>query len=84
LPFDGAFRTAFAALSGLEGVLRGRDIDEHLVELVRLRASQINRCEFCIGMHIREAFVAGIPLTGSKCTRRGPKGLTSVRPSAVP
>ncbi|GAB3110669.1 carboxymuconolactone decarboxylase family protein [Streptomyces calidiresistens] len=36
-----------------------RDLDPALVELVLIRASQINRCAFCVDMHTRDARRAG-------------------------
>lgn len=39
---------------------RERDsFDRSLLELVKLRVSQINRCAFCIDMHSKEARAAG-------------------------
>lgn len=43
-------RFSAAAGAGLEGPL---------VELVKIRASQINHCAFCVDMHSREALAAG-------------------------
>jgi AhpD family alkylhydroperoxidase len=34
-------------------------LDPRLVELVRLRASQLNRCAFCLDMHTKDALAAG-------------------------
>ncbi|GAA1910952.1 carboxymuconolactone decarboxylase family protein [Streptomyces sodiiphilus] len=36
-----------------------KDVDPVLTELVLIRASQINRCAFCIDMHIKDARKAG-------------------------
>ena len=46
---------AYRALSGVETYLSGCGLDRTLVELVKLRASQINGCAFCIDMHTRDA-----------------------------
>jgi AhpD family alkylhydroperoxidase len=35
-------------------------LDERLHELVKLRASQLNRCAFCLEMHTREGREAGL------------------------
>jgi AhpD family alkylhydroperoxidase len=43
------------ALENVEGVLAGRGIDTGLHHLLKLRASQINGCGFCVKMHTREA-----------------------------
>jgi AhpD family alkylhydroperoxidase len=34
-------------------------VEPALAELVKIRASQINRCAFCLHMHTREALAAG-------------------------
>jgi AhpD family alkylhydroperoxidase len=48
----------YRALLGLEGYLRGR-VDRTLLELVKMRASVLNGCAFCVDMHSREALAAG-------------------------
>lgn len=42
---------------GMEATKAG--LEHNLQELVKIRASQINGCAFCIEMHTREARVAG-------------------------
>ena len=37
-------------------------LDKHLVELVKLRASQINGCAFCVQYHILESEKLGVPI----------------------
>ena len=49
-----------AAVQGIEQYARGGDSDSGslepaLLELVRIRASQINGCAFCLDMHHRDA-----------------------------
>lgn len=39
------------AMMDLEAALRASGLDYNLLELVKLRASQINGCAFCIHMH---------------------------------
>ena len=46
---------AYRALSGVEAYIRGCGLESSLVELVKLRASQINGCAFCIDLHTRDA-----------------------------
>jgi AhpD family alkylhydroperoxidase len=46
---------AYRAISGVEAYIRGCDLDKSLIELVKLRASQINGCAFCIDMHTKDA-----------------------------
>ena len=44
-----------AALSALEHFLNAlAGLDRSLLELVRLRASLLNGCEYCVGMHSHE------------------------------
>ncbi len=42
-------------LAKLEGYIRESGLDRDLIELVKLRASQINGCAFCIDMHTKDA-----------------------------
>ncbi len=50
---------AYRALAGLEGYLARSSIEKPLRELVKLRASQINGCAFCIDMHWKDARADG-------------------------
>ncbi|MGR4864303.1 carboxymuconolactone decarboxylase family protein [Caulobacter sp. LARHSG274] len=43
------------AFIAAEGAVAAADIDKHLFHLVKLRASQINQCAFCVKMHTKEA-----------------------------
>ncbi|CAN7211079.1 carboxymuconolactone decarboxylase family protein [Phenylobacterium sp. LjRoot225] len=43
------------ALMGVEAALAESGLEHSLAELVRLRASQINGCAFCIHMHAADA-----------------------------
>jgi len=49
---------AYAAVLGMEGYARKHN-DPVLYELVKLRASMINGCSFCVDMHSRDALAAG-------------------------
>lgn len=49
---------AYAAVLGMEGYSRKHN-DPVLYELVKLRASMINGCSFCVDMHSRDALAAG-------------------------
>ena len=42
-------------LRQLEGYLKNAGLEPELVELVKLRASQINGCAYCIDMHTKDA-----------------------------
>ncbi len=50
---------AYAAVSGVERYLRACGLEKPLIELVKLRASQINGCAYCIDMHSRDARKGG-------------------------
>lgn len=47
------------ALRGLESYVRQCGLEDSLLELVRLRASQINGCAYCIDMHTKDARAQG-------------------------
>lgn len=46
---------AYKAMMGLEKFLAGSGIDKHHKELIKIRASQINGCAYCLNMHTRDA-----------------------------
>lgn len=50
---------AYKAMLGLEAAVRGLGLEESLYELVKIRASQINGCAFCIDMHTKDARARG-------------------------
>ena len=50
---------AMNAMLGIEKYLRGCGLDRKLLDLVYLRASQINGCAYCIDMHWKDLRAAG-------------------------
>ncbi|KPI20992.1 alkylhydroperoxidase like protein, AhpD family [Actinobacteria bacterium OV450] len=48
----------YKAMSGLE-IASKKGLDPVLVELVKIRASQLNHCAFCLDMHTKDALAAG-------------------------
>ncbi|MBC3423569.1 MULTISPECIES: carboxymuconolactone decarboxylase family protein [unclassified Pseudomonas] len=50
---------AYKAMVGLEQVLAKCGLEHSLLELVRLRASQINGCAYCVNLHANDARKAG-------------------------
>ena len=48
-----------AAMSALQAAVNRSGLEKSLLELVKLRASLLNRCAFCIDMHFRDAKAAG-------------------------
>jgi AhpD family alkylhydroperoxidase len=54
---------ARAALSALSKAVDDSGIEKQLVELIKIRASQINGCAFCVQFHLIAARKAGVPET---------------------
>lgn len=50
---------AYAKMAALEGYVRKSGLEPSLLELVKIRASQINGCAFCLDMHTKDARAAG-------------------------
>ncbi|WP_182887658.1 carboxymuconolactone decarboxylase family protein [Microbispora sp. H10885] len=50
---------AIEAMRGVERFLHGCGLPHAILELVKIRASQINGCAFCLDMHVRDAKKAG-------------------------
>jgi AhpD family alkylhydroperoxidase len=46
---------ALKAMSALQGYVDSSGLDKSLVNLVKIRASQINGCAYCLAMHTHEA-----------------------------
>lgn len=55
LDYANASPAAYQAMLGLERYVRASGLEHSLLELVKLRASQINGCAFCVDMHARDA-----------------------------
>ncbi|GGF29378.1 alkyl hydroperoxide reductase AhpD [Aliidongia dinghuensis] len=51
-------RTA-AALVSISAAVKESGLDPKIIELVKVRASQINGCAFCLHMHVAEARAIG-------------------------
>ena len=49
----------YRAYTKLDGAVAGSLLDDRLQELVRIRASMINGCAYCVDMHTRDAQKAG-------------------------
>lgn len=50
---------ALRALLGVESYVRASALEPALIELVKLRASQLNGCAYCVDMHTKDARAAG-------------------------
>jgi AhpD family alkylhydroperoxidase len=60
LNFANAAPAAVRAMNGIEAYIRkSSGLEPSLLELVRLRSSQINGCAYCIDMHTKDARASG-------------------------
>jgi AhpD family alkylhydroperoxidase len=59
LDYDKLAPDAIKAMLALEGYIHKSGLEKPLVELVRLRASQINGCAYCVDMHTADAKKVG-------------------------
>ena len=60
LPYVKIAPDAYKAMVGLDHYFRdGSEIDPQLAHLVKLRASQINGCAYCIDMHAKDLLAGG-------------------------
>jgi AhpD family alkylhydroperoxidase len=50
---------AYQAVLGMERYVRGSGLPKALYELVKIRASQLNGCAYCLDMHTRDARAGG-------------------------
>ena len=54
-------RDAYDAVLALSQIAAKAGMDKQLLELIKLRASQINGCAFCVQFHIMESEKLGVP-----------------------
>jgi AhpD family alkylhydroperoxidase len=59
LDYAKASPEAAKAMLQLESVVRRSGIDAKLLELIKIRASQLNGCAYCIDMHAKDARFKG-------------------------
>jgi AhpD family alkylhydroperoxidase len=59
LNYPKASPPVYQALLALQTAVDKSGLDKALLELVKIRASQINKCAFCLHMHTRDARKAG-------------------------
>ena len=50
---------AYKAMLGLEAYLAQSEISKTIKELIKIRASQINNCAYCLAMHTKDALKYG-------------------------
>lgn len=53
------YRDLIQAMAGLGAVVRRSGLEAGLLELVKIRASQINGCGYCLDMHTKDARANG-------------------------
>jgi len=58
--YQRAYPAAVHAMLGLEQAVHASSLEPELVELVKLRASQINGCGYCVDMHTKDAEAIGV------------------------
>ncbi|HTV76790.1 MAG TPA: carboxymuconolactone decarboxylase family protein [Steroidobacteraceae bacterium] len=58
--FEAAAPAVVAALRSLSRVIAESGLETTLTELLKVRASQLNGCAFCLGMHLDIARRAGV------------------------
>src|SRR5690348_16285620 len=59
LNFYAADPEVLTAMRGLQAVVDKSGLDHKLLELVKMRASQINGCAYCLDMHSKDARAEG-------------------------
>ena len=55
LDLVGPWKDGYGAMRAFSQTVAGAELDDGLQDLVRLRASQINGCAYCIDMHTKDA-----------------------------
>ena len=50
----------YKAVSALDLAVKQSGLDSRLLHLVKLRASQINGCAYCVDLHVKEALADGL------------------------
>lgn len=51
---------AYKAVAALENYVQSSGIEKRLIHLIKLRASIINGCSYCVDMHVKEARHTGL------------------------
>jgi AhpD family alkylhydroperoxidase len=58
--FAKAAPEAYKAVVALEGYVQKSGLEPRFIHLIKLRASQINGCAYCVDMHVKEARQDGL------------------------
>ncbi len=59
LDYRKTFPAALQAMLGLEDAVHASTLEPELLELVKMRASQLNGCAYCLDMHSKDARARG-------------------------
>ena len=60
IDYRSVFPAAVEAMATLEKAVRTSALEPELLELVKLRASQLNGCGYCVDMHTKDAEAIGV------------------------
>ncbi len=60
IDYQKAYPKALTAMLGLEKAVQSSSLEPELLELIKLRASQINGCGYCLDMHSKDAEAIGV------------------------
>ena len=60
IDYRNVFPAALTAMAGLEQAVHSSSLEPELLELIKLRASQLNGCGYCVDMHTKDAKGIGI------------------------
>ena len=50
----------YGAVAALDRAVKTSSLDSRILHLVKLRASQINGCAYCVDLHVKEALADGL------------------------
>ena len=59
IEFKNVVPSAYRTMLGLEEFVHKSGLEPKLLELVKIRASQLNRCAYCLDMHTKDARAGG-------------------------
>jgi AhpD family alkylhydroperoxidase len=59
IDYSSVFPEAMRAMIGLEAAVHESSLEPALLELVKMRASQLNGCAYCLDMHSKDARARG-------------------------
>jgi len=59
LNYANAFPEGLSAMLNMEKVIRTSGLEPRLLELIKIRTSQINGCAYCLDMHTKDARAGG-------------------------